>query len=143
VLLQYFKIEQMREMTPQLDPQHLTGLEYYPLPGIGERFPINDPGMQPILEPLPGDSITFFQGILEGIAGIEAHGYQLLHKLGAPRSARFAPRWWRSKPGLDADPRAHRRRARQTGPLELAAFGTALLAAVWSPRNPLSGDKIK
>lgn len=84
VLLQYFKIEQMREMTPLLDPENPTGLDYYPLPDIGERFPINNPEMMPRLEPLPGNSVTFFQGMLEGIARIEAEGYELLHKRGAP-----------------------------------------------------------
>jgi xylulokinase len=85
VLLQYFKVEQMREMTPLLDPENYTGLDYYPLPDIGERFPIHDPEMEPRLEPLPGDSVQFFQGILEGIARIEGMGYDLLAKLGAPR----------------------------------------------------------
>ncbi len=84
VLLQYFKLEQMREMTPLLDPEQPTGLEYYPLPEIGERFPVNDPNMAPRLEPLPGDSVTFFQAMLEGIAQIEAQGYHLLAELGAP-----------------------------------------------------------
>ena len=83
VLLQYFKIEQMREMTPLLDPDTPTGLDYYPLPEIGERFPINNPDMEPRLEPLPGNSVTFFQGMLEGIARVEAQGYELLEKLGA------------------------------------------------------------
>jgi 7-cyano-7-deazaguanine reductase len=130
VLLQYFKVEQMREMTPQLDMEHLTGLEYYPLPGIGERFPINDPGMQPILEPLPGDSITFFQGMLEGIAGIEAHGYQLLHKLGAPKVSEI-----RTTGGGAQNPAWTQLRTRIIGtPIkparsEMSAFGAALLAA--------------
>lgn len=85
VLLQYFNTEQMQEMTQLLDPETFTGLDYYPLPNIGERFPINNPEMMPRLEPLPGDSVTFFQGILEGIARIEAQGYELLEKLGAPK----------------------------------------------------------
>ena len=136
VLLQYFKIEQMREMTPQLDPTLLTGLEYYPLPGIGERFPINDPGMQPILEPLPGDSITFFQGMLEGIAGIEAHGYQLLHKLGAPKVGEI-----RTTGGGAQNPAWTQIRERILGtPIKparssLCAFGTALLAAGLVAKN--------
>ncbi len=33
---------------------------------------------------LPGNSVTFFQGMLEGIARIEAQGYELLEKHGAP-----------------------------------------------------------
>jgi hypothetical protein len=84
VLQQYFSLEQMREMTPMLDPKNPTGLNYYPLPGKGERFPVNNPEMQPKLEPLPGDSVSYFQGMLEGIARIEAQGYALLEELGAP-----------------------------------------------------------
>lgn len=83
-LLQYFSPEQMQEMTPLLDPDSPTGLNYYPLPSIGERFPVNDPQLLPKTEPLPGDSVTFFQGMLEGIARIEAQGYALLTELGAP-----------------------------------------------------------
>jgi 7-cyano-7-deazaguanine reductase len=136
VLLQYFKLEQIREMSKQINPEQLTGLEYYPLPGIGERFPVNDPNMQPILEPLPGDSVTFFQGILEGIAGIEAHGYQLLHKLGAPKVAEI-----RTTGGGASNASWTRIRERIIGvPLkparaELAAYGTALLAAGVAVRN--------
>ena len=84
VLLRYFKLEQIEEMTPQLDPEHPTGLDYYPLVDAGERFPVNDPELQPKLEPLPDDSVAFLQGMLEGIARIEAHGYRLLQQLGAP-----------------------------------------------------------
>jgi len=130
VLLQYFKIEQIREMTKQLDPENLTGLEYYPLPGVGERFPVNDPTMVPILEPLPGDSVTFLQGILEGIAGIEAHGYQLLQKLGAPKVTEI-----RTTGGGAQNPAWTRIRERIVGvPIkparsQQAAYGTALLAA--------------
>jgi hypothetical protein len=130
VLLQYFKLEQINELSRQLNPEQLTGLEYYPLPGIGERFPVNDPNMLPILEPLPGDSATFFQGILEGIAGIEAHGYQLLHKLGAPKVSEIRTTgggaqnagWTRLRERIVGVPM---RPARS----DQAAFGTALLAA--------------
>jgi len=130
VLLQYFKIEQIQEMTKQLDPNNLTGLAYYPLPGVGERFPVNDPEMVPVLEPLPGDSVTFFQGILEGIAGIEAHGYQLLQKLGGPKVSEIrttgggagnAP-WTRIRERVIGTPIKPARS-------DQAAFGTACLAA--------------
>src|SRR3989344_1273341 len=130
VLLQYFKIEQMREMTPLLDPENPTGLDYYPLPEIGERFPINNPEMAPRLEPLPGDSIIFFQGMLEGIARIEAQGYALLEKLGAPPLAKVCttgggsqnPAWGRIREKI--------LRAKMEKPRsEHAAYGSALLAA--------------
>ncbi|MGL4375864.1 MAG: FGGY-family carbohydrate kinase, partial [Microcoleaceae cyanobacterium] len=48
-----------------------------------DRFPINDPNLEPKLEPRPQNNVQFLQGILEGIARIEAKGYQLLQQLGA------------------------------------------------------------
>jgi sugar (pentulose or hexulose) kinase len=80
--------------------------------------------------------VTFFQGILEGIAGIEAHGYQLLHKLGAPKVAEI-----RTTGGGASNASWTRIRERIIGvPLkparaELAAYGTALLAAGVAVRN--------
>jgi xylulokinase len=130
VLLQYFQVEQMREMTPLLDPDNLTGLDYYPLPGTGERFPIHDPQMQPRLEPLPGSSVAFFQGMLEGIARIEAMGYELLATLGAPQVVEVHttgggaanPAWTRI--------REHIVKARMVAARSrFAAHGSALLAA--------------
>ena len=84
VLRQFFSTEQLQTMTPQLKPETSTGLKYYPLPAIGERFPVNDTQLKPQLEPRPENDIVFFQGILEGIAQIEAKGYQILADLGAP-----------------------------------------------------------
>jgi 7-cyano-7-deazaguanine reductase len=130
VLLQYYKVEQMREMTPLLDPEHFTGLDYYPLPDIGERFPVNNPEMVPRLEPLPGDSVTFFQGMLEGIARIEAQGYELLGKLGAPALSTVY-----TTGGGAKNPAWERLRERILGVTlekprsEHAAYGSALLAA--------------
>jgi len=130
VLLQYFKVEQIREMTPLLDPESFTGLEYYPLAGVGERFPLNNPKMTAVLEPLPGDSVTFLQGMLEGIARIEAQGYQLLTKLGAPPLTEV-----RTTGGGSQNPAWKRIRERILGVeikkarSELAAYGAARLAA--------------
>lgn len=84
VLRQYFTQAQLDEMTPRLRPGQPTGLNYYPLPARGERFPIPDPQHPPCLTPRPPDDLTFFQAILEGIARIEAQGYQQLQTLGAP-----------------------------------------------------------
>jgi len=84
VLLKYFTVEQLEQMTPQLKPALRTNLNYYPLCMQGERFPISDPEMLPNLMPRPTDDVTFLQGLLEGIADIEHQGYDLLHSLGAP-----------------------------------------------------------
>jgi D-ribulokinase len=84
VLKQFFSTQQLQKMTPLLKPNTPTELHYYPLPDIGERFPINDIHKSPEIEPRPDNDVIFFQGILEGIASIEARGYELLTKLGAP-----------------------------------------------------------
>lgn len=84
VLRQYFSNEQLETMTPELDPEQITGLYYYPLPKKGERFPINDPDLLPQLTPRPENDVEFFQAMLEGIARIEKQGYDRLAELGAP-----------------------------------------------------------
>ena len=89
VLLQHFSQQQLDAMTPELKPGQATGLHYYPLPASGERFPRNDPALQPRLSPRPNDDLLFFQGLLEGIANIEAEGYQQLANQGAPTPRRI------------------------------------------------------
>ena len=84
VLRHFFTDAQMLAMTPQINPGLSTDLDYYPLLAPGERFPLNDPNYAPRLTPRPADNVRFFQGMLEAIARIEHHGYQLLTQLGAP-----------------------------------------------------------
>ena len=84
VLRHYFNQSQLTAMTPLLQPEQPTGLDYYPLLAAGERFPVNDSTLPPLLAPRPGDDVVFFQGMLEGMAAIEQRGYQLLAELGAP-----------------------------------------------------------
>ncbi len=85
VLAQLFSKEKIAQYTEQIDPALPTGLDYYPLPRAGERFPINDPAMQPRMTPKPDDERVFFQAILEGISAVEALGYRRLAELGASR----------------------------------------------------------
>ncbi len=84
VLKQFFSTQDMDKMTPKLRPEKDTGLNYYPLPQPGERFPLNDPVKLPDLQPEAATPIQKFQAILEGIARIESAGYQKLAELGAP-----------------------------------------------------------
>lgn len=83
-LLAHFTAEEMARMTPQLRPEEPTGLDYYPLPRPGERFPIADPRLAGRISPRPAEDCRFFQGLLEGIAAIEMLAYQSLALLGAP-----------------------------------------------------------
>ncbi|MGK9232333.1 FGGY-family carbohydrate kinase [Inquilinus limosus] len=84
VIAQLFGRDRLPALTAALRPDRPTGLSYYPLPRPGERFPVADPALAPVLEPRPDDDAVFFQGVLEGIAGIEARAYRLLAELGAP-----------------------------------------------------------
>jgi sugar (pentulose or hexulose) kinase len=84
VLLAHFSVGDMAALESKLDPTKPTGLDYYPLTRPGERFPINDPALLPRLEPRPAEPSVFLQGLLEGIAAIEALGFTRLHNLGGP-----------------------------------------------------------
>jgi len=83
-LLVHFTAEHMERLTPQLKPEEPTGLDYYPLPKPGERFPIANPTMAARITPRPAEDHRFFQGLLEGIASVEALAYRRLALLGAP-----------------------------------------------------------
>jgi sugar (pentulose or hexulose) kinase len=84
VLKQYFSNEEIRQYSARIVPHHSSGLDYYPLPSTGERFPISDPTFKPQLKPIPqNDPAKFLHGLLEGIAKIEQLGYEKLSQLGA------------------------------------------------------------
>ncbi len=129
VLKQYFTDADIVRLTRELQPDRLTGLDYYPLPARGERFPVNDPDLEPGLAPRPPEDVRFFQGILEGIARIEARGYRRLAELGAPWPTRVI-----STGGGAANSAWRTIRSQLLGiPVvaadhQEAAYGTALLA---------------
>ncbi|VAW76525.1 Carbohydrate kinase, FGGY family [hydrothermal vent metagenome] len=88
ILKQYFSNCDIHRYSRLLNPDQPTGLDYYPLPAPGERFPVADPTLPPRLTPRPSSDRAFFQGILEGLASIETEGYRLLQACGAPSPTR-------------------------------------------------------
>jgi sugar (pentulose or hexulose) kinase len=86
-LARYFGPGALASLSARIDPQRESGLDYYPLPAPGERFPLSDPYLPPREMPRPADDARFLQGLLEGIARIEALGYRRLHELGGPALA--------------------------------------------------------
>jgi sugar (pentulose or hexulose) kinase len=82
VLRHFFADHELATLSAQILPDRPSGLNYYPLLKPGERFPVNDPTFLPQISPRPDDPVLFLQGLLEGIANIEATGYQLLTQLG-------------------------------------------------------------
>jgi sugar (pentulose or hexulose) kinase len=142
VLRQHFSDAQLQALTAQLKPDQPTGLNYYPLPAIGERFPINDARLEPRLEPRPtagiDSDLLFFQGMLEGIADIEAQAYRLLSELGAPYPVSVRSTGGGAKNTAWTQIR-QKRLNNEMLPADHteAAFGTALLASTsHNTRNP-------
>ena len=129
VLRHFFTQSEMDALTPQLDPDHPTGLDYYPLLSAGERFPDNDPHLLPRLTPRPAQPLKFFQGMLEGMARIEAAAYRRLAAMNTP-----FPSTVRTMGGGAINTAWTRIRARELGVAMVnpqhtdAAYGTALLA---------------
>ncbi len=104
-------------------------LNYYPLPQIGERFPVNDPQLLPKMTPRPASNQEFLYGLLDGIAKIEGEGYRLLQKLGAPAPTRIYSTGGGAKNPLWTKIREpYLRTEIIQAPQSEAAYGTAILA---------------
>ncbi len=83
-LARHFAGDQIAALSLAIDPARDSGLDYYPLPAPGERFPVADAQFAPRETPRPHSDARFLHGLLEGIARIEAQGYRRLVELGAP-----------------------------------------------------------
>ena len=133
-LLAHFSAVDMERLTPQLRPAEPTGLDYYPLPKPGERFPIADPTLAPRTTPRPAQDHRFFQALLEGVASVEALAYQRLGALGAPPLRRVVSIGGGAKNAAWTE---IRRRALgvdvTTAEQTEASYGAALLALQGSP----------
>lgn len=89
VLRRFFSDEQLLELSRQIDLSRPSGLNLRPLLSTGERFPIDDPSLQPVLEPRPVSDALYLQALLEGLSRIEAAGWQRLIALGVPAPERI------------------------------------------------------
>lgn len=129
ILRRFYSDSQIRELSRQIDPDQSSGLRLRPLPGIGERFPVDDPLLTPILEPRPTSDALYLQALLEGLTRIEQCGWERLQELGAPPVERLItlgggarnPQWRRLRQRLLQRPVLNR-------PHLGAARGMALLA---------------
>ena len=83
ILLDFFNLDYIQELSNQINPNKSTGIDLLPLSKKGERFPIDDPNLQPKLLPRPVSDSLYLQAIFEGLARIEARGWQKLQELGS------------------------------------------------------------
>ncbi len=83
VLKKFFTEKDLIQLSRQINPFLRSGLKYFPIATKGERFPIDDPTIEPILTPRPTSDALYLHGLLEGIANIEAQGWSKLAELGA------------------------------------------------------------
>jgi len=84
ILRRFFSDDQIEELSRQIDPRQPTGLQLRPLPARGERFPVDDPELEPLLGPRPISDARYLQALLEGLTAIEKQGWQRLQAAGAP-----------------------------------------------------------
>jgi sugar (pentulose or hexulose) kinase len=88
VLSRFFDDELLKELSRQIDPETDSGLSLRPYPKRGERFPVDDPDLEPVLEPRPVSDALYLHGLLEGLADIEQQGWHCLTELGASPPSR-------------------------------------------------------
>ncbi len=137
VLKKFFNSKDLIELSRQINPELSSGIFLRPLPFKGERFPINDPNLEPILKPRPISDSLYLHALLEGMARIESEGWHRLSKVGAKLPKRII-----TLGGGARNPQWRRLRERLIGiPIisckNSPAIGAALLAlnAVKNPNN--------
>ena len=81
ILSKFFSNSEIKDLSKQINPSNTTNLQYLPLNCQGERFPVNDPLLTPILEPRPVSDALFLHAIFEGLADIELNGWNKLREL--------------------------------------------------------------
>ena len=129
VLKKFFTQQELEEMSKNINVNQSSNLDYYPLLKPGERFPINDPNLQPKLEPIPDDKVQFLHGLLDNMAKIEALGYSKLQALGASSITKIYTAGGGAKNQTWSKIREqHLKVPVHISPQTEAAYGTALLA---------------
>jgi len=81
ILSKFFSDTEIEELSRQINPSKKTSLNLLPLNCKGERFPINNPNLEPILGPRPVSDSLYLHALFEGLANIELQGWQKLKGL--------------------------------------------------------------
>ena len=137
ILRRFYDDAQIATLSRQIHPDRPSGLELLPLPCRGERFPVDDPDLEPVLGPRPVSDALYLQALLEGLTRLEASGWRRLEELGMPPLRRVI-----SLGGGARNPQWRHMRQRALGipvlnrPALSAARGMALLALAALATDP-------
>jgi len=80
-LSKFFSDLEIKELSRQINPSKNTSLDLLPLNSKGERFPINNSKLEPILGPRPISDSLYLHALFEGLAKIELQGWGKLSEL--------------------------------------------------------------
>tara|TARA_Y100001968_G_scaffold331374_1_gene385842 strand:+ start:131 stop:1378 length:1248 start_codon:yes stop_codon:yes gene_type:complete len=89
ILKKFFSNKEITELSKQINPNISSGLNFMPLISKGERFPVNDPNLEPILTPRPISDALYLHGLLESLAKIEYQSWKKLIEYGADTPKRI------------------------------------------------------
>jgi len=81
ILSQFFSDLEIKELSRQINPSKNTSLNLLPLNSKGERFPVNDSNLKPILGPRPVSDSLYLHALFEGLAKIELKGWEKIGQL--------------------------------------------------------------
>ncbi len=81
ILSQLFSDSELMELSRQINPSKNTSLNLLPLNSKGERFPVNNANLEPILYPRPVSDSLYLHALFEGLAKIELKGWEKLGEL--------------------------------------------------------------
>jgi len=81
ILSRFFSDLEIKELSRQINTSKNTSLNLLPLNSKGERFPVNDSNLKPILGPRPVSDSHYLHALFEGLAKIELKGWEKLGEL--------------------------------------------------------------
>ncbi len=81
ILSKFFSDLEINELSRQINPWKNTSLNLLPLNSKGERFPVNNANLEPILDPRPVSDTLYLHALFEGLAKIELKGWEKLGEL--------------------------------------------------------------
>ncbi len=81
ILSKFFSDLEIKELSRQINISKNTSLNLLPLNSKGERFPVDNPNLEPILGPRPVSDSLYLHALFEGLAKIELKGWEKLSEL--------------------------------------------------------------